>query len=148
VLKVRFLIEEHGYAPWPDWVVEPEDDRLYEGAVFGRAGTAWATVFTVGLTDESHFLQVVSKIFPQLPINVGIDLGTLLELRVCSPSFREGDPRFLRDGKHIALVQDEFDANAVEQYCNAKIREVSKLRGPRLYRELERSFHLFDPDDD
>ena len=79
---------------------------------------------------------------------LGGDLSQLGNPLLRGRSFREGDPRFLRDGKHVALVQYEFDAKAVEQYCNVKIREVAKLRGPRLYRELERSFHLFDPDDD
>lgn len=148
MLRVRFLVEEHGYAPLPGWVVDPEDDRQYEGAIFGRSGTAWATIFTLGLADENRFLRVISDKFPRLPINADADLATLLQLRVCSPSFQEEDHRFLRDGKQVALVQDAFTPIKVEQYCHQKIRQVASLEGEPLYRELGRAFHLFDPDDD
>lgn len=147
-MRVRFLVEEHGHAPLPGWVVDPEDDRQYEGAVFGCSGTAWATIFTLGLADENRFLKAVSDRFPQLQINADTDLATLMQLRVCSPSFREEDHRFLRDGKQVALVQDVFSSIKVEQYCHEKVRQVASFEGERLYGELGRTFHLFDPDDD
>lgn len=132
----------------PGWIVDEEDQRIYSAARFGMAGDAWATIVTAELGEEPLVAGLLSRLVPGLPRPELVLLGTWLQLRVCSPTFKETDPRFLAADGHLALVQEEFDMEAVRHYFEYRIRESSRgfLSDPYIY--WEKYFHLYDPDDD
>jgi hypothetical protein len=67
---------------------------------------------------------------------------------VCSPSFREGDDRFVTpDGRRRALVQEEFSPQAVEEFCRDRVTRASPL-GLQFVSAMEQDFFYYDPDED
>lgn len=148
MIRIDDLYEECTYAPWPDWTVAAEDERIFRTDTFGRRGDAWATIITVLLVDENSIMKAIFGRSRFLAGAITVPVGDILQLRVCSPSFQETDSRFLRSGSHVALIQQEFDLELVKKYCQKTVQESARLKGPKLYRAWEQHFHVFDPDDD
>lgn len=148
LIRIRYLYEECDYSPLPEWTTEDEDKRLFTADLFGRVGDAWATVVTVHLVDENPLIRALLGKWKQFHSSIWVPLGEMLQLRVCPATFDESDPRFLRDGKHLALIQTEFDMKLVDEYCKKRIRECAHLRGPAFIAAMETTFYVFDPSED
>lgn len=147
-MKIRYLYEECRFEPFPGWVVAKEDRRIYHGSQFGLPGDAWATVVTAQIGEEAPIAGFLSRYIPYFHSHELAPLSTWLQLRVCSPTFRETDARFLVAGKHLALVQQEFDMEEVRRYIDKRLQETADLKLSDRYHAWEKHFHLFDPDDD
>jgi hypothetical protein len=148
-IKIAGIYEESEYRPFPEWIVEEEDKRIFAEKSFGQAGDAWATVFSVQLAEESRFGQVLNRSLGRFGRFLSTELiADELWLRVCSPTFGETDARFRRGGRHLALVQDEFDRSAVESYFHRKVAEVANRKLPAAFDAFKNSFYVFDPWED
>lgn len=148
MIRIRYLYEECDYSPLPEWIIDDEDKRIFTGDHFGRDGDAWATVVTVHLVNENRLMRALLGRWKQFHYSIWFPLADLLQLRVCSPTFEETDQRFLLNGKHLALIQNEFDMRLVDEYCKKRVRECAHLRGRALIAALKKSFYVFDPDED
>lgn len=148
MIKIRYLYEEANFKPLPGWVVAEKDRRLYQGSQFGLAGHPWATVVTAQLEEELPIVRSLTRYIPCLSAGEPSPLSTWLQLRVCSPVFKETDRRFLVNGKHMSLIQDEFDIEEVRVYIERRIQETAGLNLPAKYEAWQKYFHLYDPDDD
>lgn len=147
-IKVVDVYEEATYRPFPEWIVEEEDKRVFSGASFGVTGDAWATVFSAQLVLEDRLLAGLSKRlgrFSHLLPPVTNLIADELWLRVCSPTFEDTDPRFVRGDRHLALVQDHFDRVGVEDYFRGRVTDVEDRRLPAAFTRLQRYFYVVDP---
>ncbi|NYD78177.1 hypothetical protein [Arthrobacter cupressi] len=137
-----------GFAPIPGWVGDEEDQRIHSAARFGAPGDAWATIVTAQLGEEPFLAGLLSRLIPFLPKPELDHFSTFLQLRVCSPTFKERDTRFLVAGRHLALIQEKFDMEAVSHYFERRIQENPRRKLSARYLDWEKYFHLYDPDDD
>lgn len=145
MIRIKYLYEECDNSLYPNWVTADEDNRMYTAEKFGIRGDAWATIFSIQLTDESPVLKATLGRFG---FEHSTPLAETFQLRVCSPAFQETDQRFFYLGNHRALVQEEFDEKEVRDYCESKIVESSHLKGRALYKQLEIYFYAYDIYDD
>jgi hypothetical protein len=154
MIKIVRFYEEAALADEPRWYVDEEDARRYTREPFGAAGDAWATVYGVELVYSDG--RKLDRFWDSLGRAVGLTdrLGGWLpfsgsfQLRVCSPSFVEDDPRFLTtDGRLRGLVREEFSAQAVQDFCRERVAQASPL-GMGFVAALERDFFYWDPDAD
>ncbi|WP_028281393.1 hypothetical protein [Arthrobacter sp. H5] len=148
MIRISYIYEECGLTPLPGWIVDEEDQRIPRTERFGRPGVAWATIVGAQMEMVSPFLESLYSYFPYFRSHVSEPLSTSLQLRVCSPTFKETDERFLRGGKHLSLIQDEFNIKLVEDYIDRRIQETANRKLSARYEAWEENFHLFDPDDD
>lgn len=146
-ISIHDAYEEAEYSQPTGWTVEDEDKRIYQAERFGMRGDAWATVVTAHLAEHPRIPKILEglsffrKREPRM-------ISVWLQLRVCSPTFEEKDGRFLCEGRHLAMVQDEFDLGAVKAYMNEIVQKTANRSIPSQHEAWSKQFHLFDPDDD
>lgn len=145
-ISIHDVYEEAEYSEPTGWIVEDEDKRIYQAEHFGMRNDAWATVATASLAEHHELPKILRGFFVRQ--STPAILGISLQLRVCSPTFQERDRRFLRDGRHLALVQDEFDLAAVKIYMDKVVKETAHLDFPSQYEAWSRYFHVYDLDDE
>lgn len=146
-IRVHDLYEEAQYTQPTGWTVADEDKRIYQTEHFGVPNDAWATVVTAHLAEHRD----IPKILEGLPLFRKGDprmISVWLQLRVCSPTFQERDARFLHEGRHLALVQDEFQLSSVRAYIDKVVQKTAHISIPEQHEAWSRYFHLYDPDDD
>ncbi|GAB3519562.1 hypothetical protein [Arthrobacter monumenti] len=151
MLEISSVYEERDQVrDTPLWTIDPEDDRKYTREPFGTPGDQWATVFEVELTYYNGFVGSIFRAFGRPKRDPTREpFGEFLQLRVCSPTFVDEDPRFLlSDGQHRALIQDKFSRPAVERYCRDRLMKTLHLRGNKLIAAWAKDFYIFDPDTD
>ena len=154
MIKIVRFYEEDDLADEPRWYVDEEDARRYTREPFGAAGDAWATVYGVELVYSDG--RKLDRFWDSMGQAVGLadGLGGWLpfsgsfQLRVCSPSFVEDDPRFLTaEGRLRGLVQEVFSTQEVQDFCQERVAQASLL-GMQFIAALERDFFYRDPDAD
>lgn len=147
-IKIAAIYEECEYRPFPEWTAEEEDKRVYSGASFGLRGDAWGTIFTTHLALERSILAGLSRRIGRLGYllpSITDPIADELWLRVCSPTFEESDSRFKLGNQRLALIQDRFNRDDVEDYVRRRVSEVAERRLPRAFDTLGRYFHIVDP---
>jgi hypothetical protein len=142
---------------YEEFDVDEEDGRRFTRGPFGAAGDAWATVYGVDLTYSSpgkptwthRFLKALGRAVDSSGRDpVRVPFSGSFQLRVCSPSFREGDDRFVTaDGRQRALVQEEFSPRAVEEFCRNRVARAGPP-GLQFVSAMEQDFFYYDPDED
>lgn len=141
---IEKILEERDDRPFPDWITDPEDDRIFTGSVFGLRGQAWGTVISIYLADNSPKLPRFVEFFGQPRSSWPI--AEVLQLRVCSPTFIENDKRFRTPHHTRCLIQETFDFQAAVEYCQEKIKASQRLKKRALIAAWEQDFFVFDPD--